>query len=174
MAYLLVSGVVTAYCGILGLVGWLTEAPSIAPRDRLYGWSDSAQWLASVMLAYQLWNFLNSVLLRDLRQLEMFAHHAMTAYLCFEGMRPYVHYYVFYFIGVAELTNVPLTLYDAMKMFPRLRELCPRVYAFAQLSFAVSFMVLRNVFWTLVSVDFWYRSIAALTGDSVHSTTTVV
>ena len=56
-SYLVLSFAATTLCGLVGVYGWINDAPLI--QDRLFGetQSGSARFMSIVMLAYQVWNF---------------------------------------------------------------------------------------------------------------------
>jgi hypothetical protein len=111
-----------------------------------------------------------ALLINDLYSVAFVGHHASTALLSWFVMGPFVHYYALFFIGVAEVSNMPLTVVDACKAFKPLRKIVPTLNTLSRLSFAVSFVVIRIVWWPIVSFGFWQLSLEALrTGSAKNS-----
>ena len=57
----------------------------------------------------------------------MIIHHTLVAILAYFGLHPYVHADAMFFFGVAELTNIPLTVMDVFKYLPSLKANYPKV-----------------------------------------------
>ena len=70
-----------------------------------------------------------------------------------------MNYYAFFFVGIAEATNIPLTVVDACRAFPKLKEQIPKTNTMARLIFAISFFIVRVFWWPYVSYTFWLLSI---------------
>ena len=79
------------------------------------------------MIFYQGWNLLLCFYCADLRDMAMIIHHALVTVLAYTGLYPYVHSDAMFFFGVAELTNVPLTIIDIFKYLPELKAEFPKV-----------------------------------------------
>lgn len=156
LSYIIVSGVCTAVSGLIGCYGWICDSAVI--QDRLYeeGNTGSARYMAILMVAYQSWNFWMCALLKDYRTAESLGHHSVTAILSYFAIFPFVPYYVLFFIGVAEMTNIPLSIFDAIK-FMQLKNDFPKLYSYSRVTFAVSFLIIRCVWWPIVSFDFWNK-----------------
>jgi|TARA_B110000208_G_C11606255_1_gene371944 hypothetical protein len=169
LSFLFISGTVVTFSATLAYFKW-SDIQSIPEEQRLYASIPEAQLLASVMLGYQIYNFAMCFILpKDNGKFENYCHHFSTALLSYFVMGPYVHYYAFFFIGVAETTNVPLTIVDACRAFPRLREMYPTVNTLSRGLFAVSFLVIRVCWWPYVSYSFWLLSIELLKKGGGHN-----
>lgn len=156
MAFLVVAEISVTYLGIAGLIlnqGWFgtgAELTSVT-ADPMYGHSPFViNHLIYPMVTFQLWNVLLCLFTPDLNVPEMIGHHLVTAALGYFALNPYLHGCNFFF-GVAELTNIPLTLYDAFKYQKVVgwHEKYPLWYSLAQNSFALSFFLVRIVWWPL-------------------------
>lgn len=154
LAYIILSGICTGASGLIGCYGWILDSAAI--QDRLYEESNSgsARYMAILMLAYQSWNFGLCAYLKDYRTAESLGHHSVTAILSYFAIFPFVPYYVLFFIGVAEMTNIPLSVFDALK-FMKLKDEFPKLYTYSRVIFAVSFLIIRCGWWPIVSYDFW-------------------
>lgn len=176
MAFEIVAGLCVTYLGLIGLIGWFQLNPSWnlqykdLEKDKLYGRTQFVEdHLIAPMITFQGWNLLLCLFNKDLGDPFMIAHHFATVMLGYFGLFPYVHYYGLYFFGVAELSNIPLTLVDMFKYFPDLRRKFPMINQASRLIFAASFIFLRILFWTKVSYEFWQSSLTLLYSGEAHS-----
>ena len=101
----------------------------------------------------------------------MIGHHLFTAALGYFGLHPYLHGAGLFFFGVAELSNVPLCFYEIFKYLKPAgyQEKYKMLYELAQVSFALSFVVLRLIIWPIKSWVFWQGSIELLSSGKAHS-----
>lgn len=130
-----------------------TRSGPIRPFD-----SDEYQ-LAQMMTGFQLYEFILSVLVPRLRGKynELLGHHACTCMLA--GLAAKSHFLLFYapfFMGVSELSSLPLAVMDTFKNFPQLAPRYPALNERSRELFAASFLLLRNVYWPYVNLYFWY------------------
>jgi hypothetical protein len=177
MAFEFVAGISVAYLGGAGLIisqGWFGTAAELARLndDMLHTNSDFViNHLVYPMVTFQLWNVLLCLFTPDLNVPEMLGHHLVTAALGYFGMHPYLHGYGLFFFGVAELTNVPLTVYDMFKYMKaaKWQEKYSFIFTVSKLGFAASFVVLRIVVWPMISYPFWKDSVALLQSGKAHS-----
>ena len=104
-----------AYCAYEGYTTWTTGLGAFTTaKARLYATSPGAVRVLQAHLAFEAWDFGVSFFNKTLRAPEMLAHHALAALLCYWALTmPYMHYYAVYFMGVAEISSVPLVLVDA-------------------------------------------------------------
>ena len=88
----------------------------------------------------------------------------MTGSLAYFGMHPFLHYYAFFFFGLAALSSVPLALVEVTKVlgFPAVTEVL-------KVAFAVAFLAIRTVYWPIVSYGFWQDVLPKLQDGSIHS-----
>ena len=173
VSYLLISGSIVIFCSLLALCKW-SELQALPLDSRLYENIPEAQLLASVMLAYQIYNFaVCFVLPEECGKIEHKLHHATTGLLAYFVLYPYAHYYAVFFVGIAEITNVPLTVVDACRAFPELRSMIPTVNTWFRTIFAVTFFLIRGLWWPYVSYQFWLQSIELLRTGTAHRNSVV-
>lgn len=122
------------------------------------------------MMAYQFWNFVLCLVNADLRDPAMIGHHIVTGTLAYFGLAPYLHYFGLYFFGIAEFTNVPLTFVDIFKYFPEMKNRVPMLNELMRYTFAVSFVLLRLVYWPIYCYPFWKGSYELVVTGKAHST----
>ena len=95
------------------------------------------------------------MLYEDYRTAQAFLHHIYTALLCLVGMHyGFIYHYAYYFIGVAELSTVPLTFVDLFRVLPNLAERMKTANLISRASFALTFLATRVVYWPIVSSTF--------------------
>ena len=151
-------------CAYYGVTGWFFEVDDFATEEqRLYSVSPAAVKVLQTNFAFQTWDFAVSFLHKELNAPEMLAHHSLAALLCYWGLTmPYMHYYAVYFMGVAEISSVPLVLVDAGKYYPDVSKRFPGVDLAAKLTFLACFVLVRDVFWVLTAIEVWKDGLAVL------------
>lgn len=165
------------YLSVAGLLAWLPFAPFAAEGER----AASERLQADVpyvrshilvpMIAHCLWDLVLYVSIPELRQLPLIVHHLVTALLGYLALYPvaFAHYYDIYFAGVAEVSNVPLSLLEVFKLLPQLSDRYPRARKLARTAFGVSFCLLRLIMWPIVSFRFWSDTLQSIFYGRVHS-----
>jgi hypothetical protein len=177
MAFEIVAGLCVAYLatagfiGTFGLFGFSNELERLQKAsNHFYASSQYVEdHLVYPMIAYQAWNFLLSILVSDFRDPAMVGHHLITGSLAYFGLYPYIHFKALFFFGVAEFTNVPLTVVDTFKYFPDLAKKYSALNEFSRYLFALSFVVLRLIVWPYCCYDFWVGSVDLLRSGKAHS-----
>ena len=160
-------------CAYYGVTGWFFEVDDFATEEqRLYSVSPAAVKVLQTNFAFQTWDFAVSFLHKELNAPEMLAHHSLAALLCYWGLTmPYMHYYAIYFMGVAEVSSVPLVLVDICKYYPEFAKRFPLVDLLSKLAFAAAFVAVRDVFWVYTAVTVWKDGVGILRrGTSRRST----
>ena len=94
---------------------------------------------------------------------EMLAHHFLAALLCYWAITmPYMHYYGVYFMGVAEVSSVPLVIVDICKYYPELTKRFPWLDLASKLSFGVLFLIVRDILWVWTAITVWKDGLGIL------------
>ena len=149
------------YLAIAGCVGWFSAEASTTTADRMYG--DSAYVRGHLLLplvAHVASDLLMYLALPELSQPTLIVHHVLTGVLAYLALdSAYCHHYILFFVGVAELSNVPLGFVELCKLVPAVKAACPRGYSAARSLSTVSFVALRLVYWPLVTARFWRDSL---------------
>lgn len=176
MAFEIVAGISVTYLGLAGVIvtfGLLGVTDGIElSKDIYYKKSQFiVEHLIYPMITFQGWNVLLCFFCKDLRDPAMIGHHLVTASLAYFGLHPYLHGGAMFFFGVAELTNIPLTVYDVFKYFKTIGfiEKYPLTYSLSSQIFGVSFIILRLIVWPYKSYQFWVGSMDLLTTGKAHS-----
>ena len=151
-------------CAYYGVTGWFFEVDDFVTKEqRLYSVSPAAVKVLQTNFAFQTWDFAISFLHKELNAPEMLAHHSLAALLCYWGLTmPYMHYYAIYFMGVAEVSSVPLVLVDICKYYPDFAKRFPLVDLLSKLAFALLFVAVRDVFWVYTAVTVWKDGVGIL------------
>ena len=151
-------------CAYYGVTGWFFEVDDFVTKEqRLYSVSPAAVKVLQTNFAFQTWDFAVSFLHKELNAPEMLAHHSLAALLCYWGLTmPYMHYYAIYFMGVAEVSSVPLVLVDICKYYPEFAKRFPLVDLLSKLAFAAAFVAVRDVFWVYTAVTVWKDGVGIL------------
>jgi len=102
------------FCAVFGLAGWLSPpATAVTAAGRLLVVSDSARWLAATLLGLLLvWDIPTCLRIQRLRKPDMLGHHVAMAATAFVGATALPTHYGLYYMGVVELSSIPLTAYD--------------------------------------------------------------
>lgn len=177
MAFEFVALVSVCYLGGAGLAltfGKLGTAADLAlvTADPFYANSKFVEeHLIYPMITFQGWNVVLCLLEKDLNNTAMIGHHLATLSLGYFGLHPYLHGQSLFFFGTAELTNIPLTIYDMFKYMKPAgwQKEYKGIFEFAKISFALSFVVLRICYWPYMSYPFWVSSLELLQSGKAHS-----
>lgn len=128
-------------------------------EDKVYGNYAPAQTLVIVMLAFQMWDFVVTLAVKELRQFQHVAHHGTCILLAsialMNGPNGFLMYYAPYFFGVSEISSCPLAFMDLFKYSKELTLAFPNTFEAIKVSFAVLFLGFRCCYWPFVTYDFW-------------------
>jgi hypothetical protein len=174
MAYEITAGVAIFYLALFGVVAWFRLNPnwdySSVDRDPFFGQAVFFEnHIAIPMFWYQSWNVVLCLALQEFRDPTMIAHHVVTALLAYLSLNPYLQYYGIFFFGLPEVTSVPLTFVDIFKMFPELQSKYPTLNSISRWTFGVLFILVRIIYWPIVSYSFWTGSISIIATKRSHS-----
>jgi len=99
---------------LYGLAGWLNPpAAAATAAGRLIVPSEPARWLGSMLLGMLcIWDIPASLLIPKLRKPDILLHHCAMATTALVGATCLPTHYGLYYMGVAELSSVPMTCYD--------------------------------------------------------------
>lgn len=100
----------------------------------------------------------------------MIGHHIVSASVAYFGLHPFGHRSALFYFGIAEFTNIPLTIVDVFKYFPELAKQFRLVNEASRYIFALSFVVLRLIIWPIGAVSFWWTCTSLLREGTAHST----
>ena len=132
------------YCAVIGVSAWVDgDAARIggSAHDRLYGRSDAFQKICVATAAYELYNPVACLYVRQYGTAENILHHLVTWLLALFGAYPFLNYYGIFFMGVATLSSVPLVLVEWAAALQ-----WPLLDAVAKPIFALLFLAIRTVY----------------------------
>jgi hypothetical protein len=125
--------------------------------------------LVTPMYVYQIWNLFACLIHNEYLDFASLGHHFVTACLAYCGFHPFAHYYALFYFGVAELTTIPLNLLNTFKHLPRLAQAYPTCYRHTRTIFAISFILIRILWWPVVSYGLFFACLDLLQLETVHS-----
>lgn len=160
---------------------WLFRGtiPEDAMAFGIGGYLPEGERIACLMLAFQLYE-LSACIPDGTQRLrgtvnELVGHHVTVVILSY---LVYYHqafqYFAPVFMGVPEVSSLPLTIVDLFRQFPTLKQSFPATNELARNVFAVTFLGFRAVYWPLCSITFWRACLAAHAGPAMAGVSTWV
>ncbi|CAM9837212.1 unnamed protein product [Discosporangium mesarthrocarpum] len=123
-----------------------------------------------VNFAFQFYDLLATVLMPRLRKVEMFVHHSMAIGMCYLLLRDsYVHYYAIFFLGISEVSSIPLVFVDLFKYFPEVAKKAGKASDLVRIAFALLFMGIRVIYWPCIAVRHILDTVDSVKAGTVHS-----
>jgi len=168
LAYNVLAVCYSCYCSVVGTAAWVdgsAEAIGGSLYERLYAHSDAYAKMASVTIAYEIYNTAAVLCVHEYCNAPLIGHHSTCLVLGLMSMHPFCHYYGIFFFGLTALSSVPLALIELFQCagMPGAQEAC-------RVLFCVVFLVFRTFYWPLESYKYWRDALAALGGAvPVHS-----
>lgn len=106
-AVTLLVDLASSYVGVRAQLDGTAEIIAATARERIYGRSARYELLARWTVAFELYNMCICTTIPEYRTARFLGHHVVTLVLCLFSLRPapMVHYYGFYFLGVAMLST---------------------------------------------------------------------
>ena len=154
-----------AYLAAVGCAWWSGVDAGATATERLCGDLPHVRGsLLSALVAHLASDMVLYAVLPELREPALVAHHAVTGALAHIALRPeaFAHHYCAFFVGVAELSNVPLGYVELAKLVPAVKAASPRAYKAHRACFTAAFVALRLACWPIVSARFWRDSLHVL------------
>ena len=174
MAFQIVAGLCVIYLSGAGIIGYFSlfgvnEYERLS-KDPWFGKSAFIEnHLLYPMISYQGWNIVLCLFNKDLNDLFMILHHIATAVLAYFMLAPYAQYQCFFFSGIVEISNIPLTIMDIFKYFPDLAKQYSTINSLSRTMFGISFIVLRLIIWPVLTYYFITGSINLLVTNTAHN-----
>lgn len=97
------------------------------------------------------------------------AHHAVTFFLAFCALHPFLHYYAAFYLGISEFSTGFLCLFLCFDDKNGLKARFPATATMLGILFAINFVIFRIVLWFFFSYHFWIDLIALYTSGRIHS-----
>ena len=100
----------------IGLVGWFSNpTTTCTAAGRLLLVSSQARWLGAIITGMFLcWDIPTSIVIQKLRKPDMIVHHICTAVCAYVGAVAAPMHYLFYYLGVIEISSLPLLIYGQL------------------------------------------------------------
>jgi len=138
-----------AILAYLGGGGWLhADMPSIDPGPGAY--ISFGEQIAMHMLSFQLYEIAACIPAPRLRGKfnELIGHHVITLLLSYLAYKHQAyHYWAPCFMGMPEISSVPLAVMDHLKNFKPLAQRFPNLNEASQVIFSLLFLPIRGVYW---------------------------
>ena len=167
LAYNILTLFYQCLCAYVGLSGWFDGTASAingSTHDRLYSFSATSSLLIYYTFGFEVYNTFAVIYLSEYRTAAFVGHHLVTGTLAYLAMHPFLHYYGYFFFGLAAVSSVPLAAIEVFNLtgLSGMQELC-------QGCFAVGFLVIRTVYWPYISYIFWNDVVTTWQGRKIHS-----
>jgi len=147
VSYQLTNMGVNACLGAVGMYHFLytlPENPSI--DDQVMGWESSLYPIAALQIAYQLWAIPMGLFVVN-ETAAMIVHHVaviLVSFMC-SFMTIGFRYWTPFFLGMVEISSVPLAVMNTFKDYPVLIQEYPTLYFYVRITFALLFLTIRWV-----------------------------
>lgn len=144
VSYQMTNLCVNAVLGSVGLYHFCYTLPETTSIDnQVMGW-ESLYPIAALQIAYQLWAIpMGLFVVKETPA--MIVHHVaviLVAFMC-SFMTIGFRYWTPFFLGMVELSSVPLACMNTFKDHKVLITQYPSLYFYVRMSFALSFLVIR-------------------------------
>lgn len=150
-----------------GAGAWLSAMPDVDPGPGAYLFV--GERIAMHMGAFQLYELSACIPSKRLRgkHYEFVGHHCITLLLSYLAYyyQAY-HYWAPCFMGMSELSSIPLAVMDFFKQYKQVASQMPITNELCRVMFALLFLPIRGVYWPYSSIFFWKVSLAALESGS--------
>lgn len=136
----------------------------VSKHDKLWGNYPAVASLLIAMFAFQVWDFSISLVIPEYCKPEFLIHHVCTALVAIisltNGPHGFCMYYAPFYMGVSEVSSLPLALTEVFRMNADLALKFSGINTLCQTAFAVLFFSFRLLYWPYVAFDQW-RSICS-------------
>ena len=155
----------------VGVMGWwcfLPLSPSCltTATRRLLHPSSTGRWLASIIMgSFLIWDIPTSISVPELRKIDVIIHHVVMLLIAVIGATILPMNYILYYFGVAEISSVPLVIYDTInnwlgstteqKQQQQQPSILLKLEGVSKVVAAVSFTLIRAVSFTSVTVRYF-------------------
>lgn len=144
VSYQATNLLVNACLGSVGMYHFYFTLPANASVDeQVLGW-EPFHSISSLQIAYQLWAIPMGLFVVN-ESPAMIAHHVaviLVSFMC-SFMTIGFRYWTPFFLGMVELSSVPLAVMNTFKDYPTLIQQYPIFYFYVRIIFALSFLAIR-------------------------------
>jgi hypothetical protein len=131
--------------------------------DKVFGGYDLSRNFVIYMVGFQFWDFTSSVVCGYAYM--HIIHHFSVFVLCLivlmNGPNGFLLYYAPFFLGVTEISSVPLAVVDVFRTSKPLAKSYAGLNELSRSLFAVTFLAFRGVYWPVVVLDFFRETWAS-------------
>ena len=157
--------------GVCAYADGTVASLSASVHDRVYGHTAEFMRLAYMAAGFELYNTLATALfIPQQRTFPFLAHHITALTLALFSMHPYLHYYGFFFFGIAQVSSLPLCVANVLSPLCERYPAVRKGHLASQAVFAVLFLLVRTLAWPIRSWQFWIDSLSVMWDRSSHST----
>lgn len=160
VAYELTSAGACLFLSVYGVQIWFGSLGNVdvTRQEGIYATNDHIiTYLIVPMFFYQTWNFIACALISKYRNIPTLGHHIATAGLSWLCLSPLCQYYIAYFFGICEISSVPLCFVLILDEFPAIKAKFSVLKSIADVSFGLSFIWVRIIYFMYIIKDFWFE-----------------
>jgi hypothetical protein len=148
-----------------GTYMWFFDAAFVEAfkDDKVFAGYDLSRNFVIYMVGFQIWDFMSSVVCGY--AYAHIIHHFAVFVLCLivltNGPNGFLLYYAPFFLGVTEISSVPLAIVDVFRTSKLLAKSYAGFNELVRTLFAVTFLAFRGVYWPFVVIDFFRETWAS-------------
>ena len=175
VCFTLVAGIFCVWIAGAGIILYfdlfgVNDQYTILAEDTFYARSTFVEnHIFLPMFVFPGYNTVFSLLFQQTRDTVMIIHHISAVLTAVVAMAPFLQHDAFFFFGMAEISNIPLTWIDLTRQMPTLRDDYKQVHAFFQLFFVMAFLLIRCIIWPVRVGFVIYRISIFIERGLIHS-----
>lgn len=142
------------FVSIWGCWGWFGSGAPTSAAARIWGENTSVSKLGAIIAgAMMLWDIPVSLSVKTLRKnTALLLHHVVMAAVAFVGATALPTHYGFFYLGVSELSSIPLVLYEELKERSKVKVIPVKIIDYLKIFTAVSFTLVRVIYFTKITL----------------------
>jgi len=155
LAHQIIALPLMIYVASVGTARWFSDRSVGTPDSRIYGRDSTSELLSAILLGELVFWDIPLTFLPTIYSPAAMGHHVGLAVLALIALTPYLQYYVPFFVGVIEISSIPLQVVDFFhpKHFADLLQGSPSLgllNTVARALFILSFVSLRTLWFPYV------------------------
>lgn len=157
LAHQCIAFPVVCYAAWLGCGEWASIAGTVlTAEERVYGENPVGRYLSQFMFAQLLcWDIPTGLIVPSMREGVMIVHHVLMMGMAYLGLSM-LGYYGVYFLGVVELSSIPLQIMNIFKPesvneLTKIHPLFNLLNEVSRILFAIAFILVRAVHFPYIS-----------------------
>lgn len=142
------------FVSIWGCWGWFGSGAPTSAAARIWGENTSVSKLGAIIAgAMVLWDIPVSLSVKSLRRnTALLVHHVVMAAVAFVGATALPTHYGFFYLGVSELSSIPLVLYEELEERSQLKAISAKIIEYMKIFTAISFTLIRVFYFTKITL----------------------